>query len=502
MIEPSTLELTAIEPTGPFPQAAIPRDPASMPYVRVAPGGRHFMTEDGAPFLVIGHNEGMPWPTMHHMHREEDLATTEAYIQMLAEHGVTVLRIMLEYCEDEDWFFENPVGQPVPATVLYWDDLIGLCERYGIRLLVMFWDTFFMSRRWEHHPYSAPGSGFDGPGSFCTSPTALEAQKARIRFFIDRWGDSPAIFAYDLLNEIHPYWGGSPADQARWLTEIAQFTKGYELERWGKRHLVTVSIFGAFPETAYLDLIMRHPELDFVSTHVYIFGLVDNPENTIDGALVMRDAVRHAFSQMDAVRPYMDTESGPIHLFMDLKRTLPAAFDAEYLHNMSWAHLATGGAGSGMRWPFREPHALTPGMHAVQRGMRRFVPALDWVRFSPEPWNHRMRVVAREAVGNGATDRLPVLAFGCGDGRQALAWVLRDLRVIGLETVLPAMDLIMPGLEPGRYVAEFWETYEGLKMGEQPFTVAAPGGLTRELRLPLALFVRDLAVAIKRVEEV
>jgi mannan endo-1,4-beta-mannosidase len=472
-----------------------------MAYVQVAPGGRYFMTEDGEPFLVIGHNEAMPWPTLHHMHHEEDVATTESYIQMLAEHGVTVLRIMLEYCEDEDWFFEDPVGQPVPATVLYWDDLIGLCERYKIRLLVMFWDTFFMSRRWEHHPYSAEGSGFHGPGSFCTTESALAAEKERIQFFIDRWGDSPAIFAYDLLNEIHPYWGGSPAEQARWVTEIAQFVKGYELERWGKRHLLTVSIFGAVPDAGYNDLIMRHPELDFVTTHVYIFGLVDNPENTIDGALVMRDAVRHAFSQMDTVRPYLDTESGPIHLFMDLGQTLPPEFDAEYLHNMSWAHLATGGAGSGMRWPFRDPHCLTPEMHAVQRVMSRFLPALDWVRFSPEPWNHRMRVVTRGAADAGAdTARLPVLPFGCGDRRQALAWLLRDTRVIGLETVLPAADLILPGLEPGLYVAEFWETYEGLKTGEQRFVVEAREGMICELRLVLPQFERDLALTIRRME--
>ena len=485
--------------SGRFQQAAIPRDPARMTYVRVAPGGRYFMTEDGAPFLAIGHNDAMPWPTLHHMHREGDIATTEAYIRMLAEHGVTVLRIMLEYCQEEDWFFEDPVGQPVPATVLYWDDLIGLCERYGVRLQVLFWDTFFMSRRWEHHPYSAAGSGFEGPGSFCTSASAMEVEKARIRFFIDRWGDSPAIFAYDLLNEIHPYWGGSPADQARWVTEMARFTKEYEQARWGRRHLLTVSIFGAIPEAGYIDLIMRHPELDFVTTHVYIFGLVDNPENTIDGALVMRDAVRHAFSQMDTVRPYLDTESGPIHLFMDLGRTLPAAFDAEYLHNMSWAHLATGGAGSGMRWPFRDPHCLTPEMHSIQRGMSRFLPALDWVRFSPEPWNHRMRVVERGAEAAITRAALPVLPFGCGDRRQALAWVLRDLRAIGLEVLLPAMDLIMPGLEPGQYVAEFWETYEGLKTGEHPFEVGANGGGARQLRLALPPFERDLAVAIRRV---
>jgi mannan endo-1,4-beta-mannosidase len=200
-----------------------------MPYVQVAPGGRYFITEDGAPFLAIGHNEGMPWPGLANLHYERDIATTEATIAGLAAQGVTVLRIMLEYAQTNGWLFENPVGRPVPGTVLYWDDLIGLCERHGMRLLVLFWDTFFMSRRWRHHPYGRPGSGFDGPGSCLTSPTAMAAEKARIRFFLDRWGDSPAIFGYDLWNEIHPYWGGSPEEQSRWVTEMARFVKAYEM---------------------------------------------------------------------------------------------------------------------------------------------------------------------------------------------------------------------------------------------------------------------------------
>jgi mannan endo-1,4-beta-mannosidase len=484
--------MQAEERASPFRKAAIPRDPTSMPYVLVAPGGRYFMTEDGEPFLVVGHNEALPWPRMYHMQDERDIATVEAYIKMMAEHGVTVVRIMLEYCEDENWFFEDAEGRPVPSTVQYWDNLVGLCERYKIRLLVQFWDTFFMSRRWEHHPYSAPGSGLDGPGSFCTSPTALEAQKRRIRFFIDRWGDSPAILAYDLLNEIHPYWGGTPDDQHRWLTEIARFTRNCEIERWGKRHLLTVSIFGAKPEEGYGDLVFRHAELDFASTHVYELGLVDNPENTIDCAVVMREAVKYAFSQMPDTRPYTDSESGPIHLFMDLKLFLEEPFESEYYHNMSWAHLATGGAGSGMRWPFRDPHTLSPGMHDVMLGMSRFIKAgpIRWLDFSPQPLDDALQVVPRDAAGASADPH--VLPFGCSDGRQALVWLLRDTRVADGAVASMPLDLLLPGMAPGDYVVEFWETYDGNRVGET--RVVARDGT---IRLPLLDFGRDLAVAVR-----
>lgn len=520
-----------------YKQAAIPRSPGSMPHVQVAPGGRYFMTEDGKPFLAIGHNDAMPWVTLHSLHREENTGKVEAYIKMLVEHGVTVLRIMLEYSENPDWFFEDREGRPVPDSVLYWDDLIGLCERYGLRLLVQFWDTFFMSRRWDQHPYSAPGSGFDGPGSFCTSPTAMEAEKRRIRFFINRWGNSPAIFAYDLLNEIHPYWGGTPEEQSVWVAEIAQFTRQYEMERWGKRHLMTVSLFGAKPDPGYSNLIWRHPDLDFASTHVYELGLVDDPDNTIDCALVMRDAVRLAFSEITDIRPYTDSESGPIHLFMDLQLQLTEPFEAEYYHNMSWAHLATGGAGSGLRWPFRDPHCLTQGMHEVQRGMSQVVrsTALNWLQFSPRPFEETLRVENHAgSVGSVQEPPLPVLPFGCSDGRQALVWLLRDSRSVSnewsgamhiairppgspaeLETpasiesfpataharaisVAPA-DLLMPPLQPGHYVAEFWETYSGEKTGELHFPVdeaASTPDAQSHIRLSLPSFGSDLAITI------
>ena len=383
-----------------YRRSAVPRDPHGMPYVQVAPGGRYFMTEDGKPFLLIGHNEAMKWPYMRNMRDERDLATTEAYLRMLAERGVTVLRIMLEYCQDERWYFERTPGRPLPRAVQYWDNLVGLCERYGLRLLVVFFDTFFMSRRWRHHPYAQAG-GFESSTCMCTDPRAMEYAKDRMAFFIDRWGDSPAIFGYDLLNEVHRHWGGTPEEQHRWVGELARFVKEREMERWGKRHLATVSIFGSKPEDSYIDLILRHSELDFATTHVYEFGVVDNPENTIDGALVMRDAVRFAYDNMAGVRPYTDTESGPIHAWMDLRRQLPQSFDDEYHHNMSWGHLASGGVGSGMRWPFRRPHTLTPGMHATLGAIANFQRSLDWVHFSPRPFEERLALALRGAAGMG-----------------------------------------------------------------------------------------------------
>ncbi|MEA2695676.1 MAG: hypothetical protein QOJ16_5063 [Acidobacteriota bacterium] len=483
MSSPSTVLDISAPPAGPAPLA---RDSRSA--VRVAPGRHYFMTGDGSPFLLIGHNDAICWPNLAPLRAPGGREAVLSHLRMLAAQGVTVLRLMLEYGEDRDWFFEDPIGCPLPHAVRYWDDLIGLCERTGIRLLLAFWDTFHLSARWELHPYSRPGSGFDAPGCFCTSETARAIQRERVRFCIERWGGSPAIFGYDLLNEMHPAWGGGPEEQHRWISEMADFVRTVERERWGHSHLLTVSTFGGILDEAYQDLILRHPSLDFASTHVYEFGAIDNPDNTIDGALAMRDAVRFALASMREPRPYTDSEHGPIHLFMDHKRQLPEAFDAEYFHNLAWAHLASGGAGGGMRWPFRDPHILTSSMHAVQGGLARFAGALDWNRFAPRPIDLDLYI----------HPPLPILPFGCADDSQGLVWLLRDLRRTGATpaaTPLAPPELLLPELPAGRYRATFWDTWRGRPSGERTFQAGQAG--RQRPRLPLPPFERDLAITFQ-----
>ena len=111
-------------------------------------------------------------------------------------------------------------------------------------------------------------------------------------------------------------------------------------------------------------------------------------------------------------RPFLDTEHGPIHAFKDRRITLAEAFDDEYFRHMAWAHLASGGAGGGMRWPNRSPHVLTSGMRAAQRAMSAFMPLIDWTCF-------KRRNLAGEAQATGFH------TLACADKRQAVVWLLR-----------------------------------------------------------------------------
>src|SRR5690606_5338216 len=78
------------------------------------------------------------------------------------------------------------------------------------------------------------------------------------------------------------------------------------------------------------------------------------------------------------------------------------------------AHLASGGAGGGMRWPNRHPHTLTQGMRAAQRALAGFVPLIDWPRFRRRNWNEELEISTAALAG-----------FACGDDSQAVVWLLR-----------------------------------------------------------------------------
>jgi mannan endo-1,4-beta-mannosidase len=108
------------------------------------------------------------------------------------------------------------------------------------------------------------------------------------------------------------------------------------------------------------DPIFRHPDLDWATIHIYASGTIDRPRNTVDAAGDMARIVRECLGETPPGRPFLDTEHGPIHSFKDKKLTLPEPFDDEYFRHMSWAHLAAGGAGGGMRWPNR-PAAQADG---------------------------------------------------------------------------------------------------------------------------------------------
>ena len=196
--------------------------------------------------------------------------------------------------------------------------------------------------------------------------------------------------------------------------------------------------------------------------------------------------MREALHQARDLRPVLDTEHGPIHAFIDRHQTLPEAFDDEYFRHMQWAHLASGGAGGGMRWPNRHPHVLTPGMRRAQRALSDFLPLVDWPRFRRR--NLNQEVVAPQGLA----------AFACGDDRQAVLWLLRtdacgpDGRIVPRADAAP-QSIEVPGLAPGDYRMVQFDTQRGAVTRED--AVHHGGGL---LALRCGPIASDVALVLQR----
>ncbi|TGE29990.1 hypothetical protein E5K02_07400 [Hymenobacter metallicola] len=456
----------------------------------MAPEAPYFVTEHGQPWIPIGQNDAVTWPDFAGLFRRRDMAAVDRHLAWLAAHGVTCLRFMLEYCQTENRYLERPAGHFQPNMVRFWDDLFALCEKYGLRLLLTPYDTFWMWRRWAQHPYNqALGGPCRRRTQWLLCPKMRQAIKNRLSFATARWGGSGALFAWDLWNEIHPaHAGNDTVIFAEFIHDISCHLRQEELRLHGRSHPQTVSLFGPVlghhPRVA--EVIFRHPDLDFASTHFYDKATIDNPRDTVASAICTGRLVREALTHLSPERPFFDSEHGPIHAFKDRKRTLPEPFDDEYFRHMQWAHLASGGTGGGLRWPNRHPHVLTHGMRAAQRSLADFTTLIDWSRFRRRNLNAEIQVSPLAFAG-----------FACGDGAQAVVWLLRQDQRDGQRLVrktAPALpvQVVVPGLAAGPYVVTLWDTARGQSPGQLALTANAAG----QLRIELPALVTDIALAI------
>jgi mannan endo-1,4-beta-mannosidase len=467
--------------------------PPQLPWIEVSSGAPYFQTDRGESWAPIGQNDAVTWQDLEGLFRRRDLAGAERYLADLAAHGVTCLRLMMEYAQGRYRYFERPAGEFNPAMVQLWDDLFDLCARHGLRILLTPFDTFWMWKKWKSHPYNrANGGPCRARSGLLTCPRTREAVKRRLLFATERWGGSGVLFAWDLWNELHPaYGGGDPGCFAGLIQDLSDALRRREIELYGRAHPRTVSIFGPllleFPGT--VEPVLRHPALDFHSIHLYEEGTIDHPRNTVEAAVAVGRLMREALAEVPPERPFLDSEHGPIHTFKDHHRTLPEPFDDEYFRHIQWAHLASGGAGGGMRWPNRNPHRLTPGMRDAQQALAGFLPFIDWTRFRRRNLNFEVEVEGRGCVG-----------FACGDEAQAVVWILRVDRLdrkgrvrADAETVAPTVAI--PGLGAGRYRVTPWDTVEGRCL--RCFEVDH-GGEGQLAILPPPLRT-DLALAVRRI---
>lgn len=459
-------------------------------WIEAVPGVPYFQTEHGEPWTPVGQNDAINWPDLIGLMGRRELPKVRDYLAMCAGSGVTVLRVMLEYCQQRRWHLETPAGQFRKPIVQLWDDLFEMCQSYGLRLLLTPLDTYWMWRKWRYHPYNSTNGGpCTNIRQLMLQPDTRKRLFDRFAFATDRWGGTGTLFAWDLWNELNPvYADGNIQQMYEWVTETSAELRALEQRLHGRSHLQVVSIFSpTISEHPELLQAYQHTGVDFASIHLYEHPTIAKPKNTVVPAVAVGRMIREALDLVPDGRPFLDSEHGPIYTFVNQRRMLPEAFDDEMFRYCQWAHLASGGTGGGMRWPYRTPHSLTSGMRQAQHALASFLPLVDWRCFRRRNWNEEL----------GLSDTKRFHGFACGDGRQAVVYVLRkqwftsegqladDTQPLNLAVTLPELDA-------GTYRITEFDTEAGIPTASWLHKQAAKGPAT----LQLTDIIRDQALAV------
>ncbi|MCD4722718.1 MAG: cellulase family glycosylhydrolase [Desulfobacula sp.] len=484
-------------------------------YLTVDPGQRYLTWENGTPLVVIGDNQGMPWPHIRtfyngnmwdetqskyrNFYTEEGPADGRQYLETLSNYGVNTLRVMLEsYDISNPVYLFSDVSQGASNiqynsnTLEFLKDFMDACADYNINVIIVPFDTFYYKEKWSKVPFSTQ---MGGPMSSCSdffNSDYIDYLKAILKKLVDTVGDRKNLLAWDVVNEFDsddPDFGWNRADfddREDMVNALCAYMKTIDPNhmvysssvRWDpkfNRHQTQTGDGSAIGSDA--AVVLNNSNFDFNSTHAYYHNIRDpnnndpnnsttpyftyqvaDLDNTIGPAVWIKQGIQFYYANSLTPKPYFDTEAGPIYFFTTgYDQYFTSEDDDQYFHNMIWAHLASGEVGTGLRWPGEvfADHALSDQMRKYQKALNNFIASnLNFSGFQPVQ------------IGSGiqiANISSPVVKTGITDGNQGIIFLVNDERKQTNGTISGA-QINVPELAPHTtFSFEFWDSYDETK---------------------------------------
>lgn len=319
-------------------------------FVRVSRADqRYFELSDGSPYIPIGNN--ICWER-YLTEEKAVLAKMEERYRALAANRGNFTRLWLS-----SPFYDLEPRRPGDfdaAAVRHLEQLLAIARRHGIRVKLCL-EHF---RSMDYAPPAFPGSvamsraefgtGKGGPFAdmthYFTSQEGKEAFLRKLDFYARRWKDEPAIFGWELWNEINAVRGKG------WMEWTASMLP--ELKQRFPNHLAMQSL-GSFDREGareYYRGISTAAGNEVAQIHRYLDlgAQLDVCKGPMD--VLAADAVRElqsykpgrpvVLSEVGAVEP---RHAGPWKLYeRDARGTL--------LHDLLFAPFFCGAAGPGQAW--------------------------------------------------------------------------------------------------------------------------------------------------------
>ena len=164
----------------------------------------------------IGQNDAIPWTEFSGLIRRRDLHAVERHLALAARARRDLSAADARILPGRHRHLESPAGAFRPEMVRLWDDLIALCERYRLYLLLTPFDTFFTWNNWDAHPYNrANGGPCADRTRLLTCPETRALIKARLAFATGALGRQRRRLRLGSVERDAPGAGRGPARRFR-----------------------------------------------------------------------------------------------------------------------------------------------------------------------------------------------------------------------------------------------------------------------------------------------
>jgi hypothetical protein len=304
---------------------------------------RYFELSDGRPYVPIGLNMIAPRGS----NEKEALATMDRWIGSLSENRGNYIRLWLSHS-----FFDiehERSGDYDAEKAKRIDAVLGMARRHNVRvkMTIEHFRHFFRDRQsWAAKPihHVSRGGPAEDIDDFFRGRRSREQFKKKIKWYADRYGSDPVIFAWELWNEMDTVRGKGYME---WTEEMLA-----ELKKHFPRNLVTQSL-GSFDNASKRERYRRvclMADNDFANVHRYLDlgASLDVCKGPVD--VLAADAIRE-LQNFEPAKPILLAESGavePSHTgpFKLYKKDRAGVI----LHDILFAPFFAGAAGTGQNW--------------------------------------------------------------------------------------------------------------------------------------------------------
>ena len=356
--------------------------------MRVSPrDARYFELTNGRPFVPVGLNMIAP-PGGD---QEQALARMEQWIQSLSENRGNYIRLWLS-----NNFFDvehEHSGQYDAEKAKRIDAVLEMARRHNVRVKMTiehFRHFFGQTQSWAAKPlhHVSRGGPAEDVNDFFQGPKSREQFKKKLRWYADRYGSDPVIFAWELWNEMDTVRGKGYME---WTEEMLA-----ELKKLFPKNMVTQSL-GSFDNDSKRPRYQRlclMADNDFANVHRYLdlgasLGVCKGPADIMAADAIQemqnfKPAKPILLAESGAVEP---GHSGPFKLYGKDKAGV-------ILHDVIFAPFFAGAAGSGQCWHWDQYVAANNLWFQFDRfaeAVKDIDPAAE--AFEPESIDHpRLRI--------------------------------------------------------------------------------------------------------------